>query len=191
MKAIGSKGFKLNAQDKKAFEHFVLVKPKKWCEDALSGMLNKAIKTILRDWLPKYKETNETITANLAQLIPAIVAMEGFKPYNYMTANMKKAKRKDSNAKDIEIWDDGFDIEDWQETALKAFYADPEQQLYDFMENKIACRKEAFEREYEPKLYADPEVQEIPRDVDDLIDLIASKADYKNRKLREADRETL
>ena len=185
MKEICKSGFKLSAQDKKALDHYLDVEPSVWSQNALNGMKNKAIKTILKDWLPKFKETAETIPASIALLIPAIVAMPSFKPYNRDWQPLIKAKRK--KAKDTEIWADGFEIEEWEETALNAYYSDYEQDLYDLMENKIACRKNAFEKEHEPQLLADPEVTELPKDVDDLIDLVTSKAGYKNRKQREAE----
>lgn len=185
MKKICATGFKLSGQDRKALDHYLIVEPKDWAQEALNGLINKAVKTILKDWLDKFKAQSETIPANLTELIPAIVAMEGFKPYDRVWLDLIKAKRKQS--KDTEIWADGFDIEDWQETALNAFWKDYEQDLYNLMENKIACRKNAFEREYEPQLLADPEVTTLPKEQDDLIDLVTNKVHYKNRKQREVE----
>jgi len=121
----------------------------------------------------------------LPDLIPAIVAMPSFKPYNRDWQPLIKAKRK--QAKDTEIWADGFQIEEWEETALNAYYSDYEQDLYNLMENKIACRKNAFEKEYEQQLLADPEVTSLHKHQDDLIDLITAKPNYKNRVQREAE----
>ena len=183
MKQICNQGFKVSNQDRKALDHYLDIEPKEWSQNALNGMINKSVKTILKDWLNKFKAQAETVPANLSQLLPAIVNMEGFKPYNREWGDLIKAKRK--QAKDTEIWSGGFQIEEWQEIALNAYYTDYEQDLYNLMENKIACRKNAFEKEHEAKLLADPEVSELPKDQDDLIDLITSKPHYKNRKQRE------
>ena len=183
MKQICKQGFKLSGQDKKAFDHFLTETPYEWMRKGLNGMLNKAIKEILKKYLKQYKDLHETVSATYADLIPAIIAMPTFKPYNRVWGDLIKAKRK--QAKDTEIWADGFDIEDWEEAALNAFYKDYEQDLYNLMENKIACRKNAFEKEHEAQLLADPEVLELPKDQDDLIDLITAKPQYKNRVARE------
>ena len=183
MKKICKQGFKLSVQDRKAFDHYLIDSPKEWMQKGLAGMINKATKTILKDWLDKFKAQAETVPATLVELIPAIVAMPTFKPYDRDWGNLIKAKRK--KAKNVEIWADGFDIEDWEEIALNAFYKDYEQDLYNLMENKVACRKNAFEKEHEAQLLADPEVLELPKEQDDLIDLITAKPLYKNRAARE------
>ena len=134
MKNICTQGFKVSAQDRKALDHFLIVEPKEWAQSALNGMINKASKTILKEWLDKFKEQAETIPADKAKLIPLIVAMPEFKPYNRDWGNLIKAKRKQS--KDTEIWSGGFEIEDWEETALNAYYSDYVQDLYNLMENK-------------------------------------------------------
>ena len=183
MKKICKQGFKLSIQDRKAFDHFLIETPYEWARKGLNGMLNKAIKEILKKYLKQYKDLHEIVPATYAELIPAIVAMTTFKPYDRKWGDLIKAKRK--KAKDTEIWADGFDIEDWEEIALNAYYKDYEQDLYNLMENKIACRKNAFEKEHEAQLLGNPEVLELPKEQDDLIDLITNKAHYKNRKVRE------
>lgn len=185
MKQICTSGFRASRQDVKAVEHYLLVSLKSWSQSALDGMINKAVKTILKDWLEKFKEQTETIPANLSQLLPAIVNMEGFKPYNREWSGLIKAKRKQS--KEIEVWDNGFEIEDWQERALNAYYTNYQLDLVNLMENKIACRKNAFEKEHEAQLLADPNITELPKHQDDLIDLITSKINYKNRRERETE----
>jgi len=186
MKNICASGFKLSIQDKKALEHYLVVSPKQWAQDALAGMLNKAVKTIIKDWLETYKlYTPLDVPSNPALLIPAIVAMPNFKPYNRKWKGLIKASRK--NQKDQEIWEGGFNIEDWQETALNAFYSDYRQDLYNLMENKIACRKEAFKHEFEQQLMRDPTHPSIPKHVDDLIDVVTAQSTYKNRAQKEAE----
>ena len=186
MKNIFSEGLKISLPDKKALEHYLLVSPKVWTQKALEGMVNKATKSILRDWLEKYKAYEQgTISLDYAVLIPAIVAMPTFRPYN-MPSSAKEVPQRDE-AQDSEIWPGGFQVEDWQDIALSAFYEDYEQTLMDFMQNKIAMRKNAFVKHYEDKLLKEPAfrtklgISELPSRHDALINAMTADLDYKNR----------
>jgi len=184
MKKICTNGFKISNADQKALDHYLIVTPKKWAHDALRGMINKALKTILKDWFEEYKETKTAImSADIAVIIPEILKLKNFKNYNIPSQEDRKPKRKQLAIN--EIWDQGFEIQDHENEALIAFYKDPEQTLRDFMENKIARRKEAFVKEHSEQLIKDPKVKEIPTKDDDLIDLITLNPSYKNRKQRE------
>lgn len=181
MKNICSKGFKASNADIKAFEEYLLETPKKWAEKALKGMINKAVTIILKDWLDIYKEkASDSISAQVEQLIPEIINMEEFKPYGLEAPEKRKAKRKEKQT--IEIWEGGFDIEDYEFEALNAYYKDPEEYLKDLMENKIALRKSAFAKKYTDKLINDPSTKTIPIHDDNLINFITSLSGYKNRK---------
>ena len=186
MKKLCSKGFKVSSADKKALDHYLLDTPKEWATKALAGMINKSIKTILKGWLQTFKDQNSgDIPATLDKLIPQIVKMKEFKKYENEATEKRKAQRDDE--KTIEIWEGGFDVEDHEYDALYAFYGDPEQVLIDYMENKIALRKEKFVKEHEDKLFKDPDVLTIPSRQDAFIDLVTKKNGYKNRKEREVE----
>ena len=49
MKTLCSQGFKVSSADKKAFQHYVLESMVMWSNSALKGMINKAIKTIMKE----------------------------------------------------------------------------------------------------------------------------------------------
>lgn len=180
MKKLNATGFKISSVDKKALDHYLLVSPLKWSQDAIAGMKNKAIKTILKDWFELYKsKQEESVSANIAVIIPAIIAMSAFKPYNTPTPDVPFVNRKESATQ--EIWEDGFDVEDYEEAALRAFYANPEAMLEYFMENKIYQRRKAFKHEQETLLIADNSVAEIPSNEDDFINFVCARDGYKNR----------
>jgi len=183
MKQLCKTGYKISDADKKAFEHYLLESPKEWAQKALEGMINKAIKTIYRDWIDVYKETSNSITANISDIIEAIVVMPAFKKYNTPSLEVDKPQRDDACS--IEIWNGGFEVQDYEYTALQAFYKDPEQTLYDLMENKIAKRKKAFLRDCEPILLNDPSVTTISCRHDKFIQEFCKRPDYKNRKQKE------
>ena len=184
MKKYNAKGFKISNADKKAFEHYLLETPYEWARKALDGLINKATKNILRDWLDTYREqATGDIPANYAELIPAIIAMPDFKPYKHEAPEKRIAERDEP--KQHEQWSDGFDVANWQDAALNAYYDDPEQVLEDLMENKIALRKQAFYKEHFDKEIKDPTVETIPIRQDAFIDHVIKKSGYKNRQQRE------
>lgn len=185
MKKICSSGFKVSKADKKALEHYLIDTPKEWANNALKGLINKAVKTIIKDYLGIFKKNNpDTIPATMHQLIPLLIAMPEFKKYNNESTEKGKAERIEKE--NIEIWAGGFDVEDYEYKALYAFFKDPEETLRDYMENKIFARKNAFTKEHQDKMFKDPEVTSIPSKQDDLINLITNNKDYKNRKAKEA-----
>ena len=184
MKKICENGYQASSVDLKALSHYLLVSPSSWGNSALAGMINKAIKSILRDWFEIYK-TKQTgnISADYTVLIPAIIAMEEFKPYNTTVPVTPRINRVE--VRDIEIWADGFDVEDYEDAALRAFYKDPEAMLEYFMENKIYARRTAFVKEHEKGFFDRKEP--IPAVADDFINLVCAKSEYKNRIEREVE----
>lgn len=186
MKKICSTGFKASSVDKKALEHYLLTTPKEWAEAALKGLINKSVKTIVKDYVEIFKKKNpDTIPATLHQLIPLLISMPEFKNYDNEASEKGKADRLEPA--NIEIWAGGFDIEDYEYDALYAFFKDPEETLRDYMENKIFARKNAMVKESQTKMINDPNVVTIPSRQDDLINLVVGDKDYKNRAAKEAE----
>ena len=180
MKKICSNGFKISSVDQKALAEYLLVTPLQWAQSALKGMVNKAVKTIMRDYYEKYKETQEeTVSADLSVVIPAIIAMAVFVPYNHDVPEEVQIQRKQEANQ--EIWPEGFQVEDYEEAALKAYYTDPEAMLQWFMANKILQRKKAFVKEHEQAIINDPDIHSIPAKQDDFIDMVTARDGYKNR----------
>lgn len=184
MKKLKAEGFKISSVDSKAFEHYVLIPFRQWSFDALKGMKNKAIKTIMRDWFEVYKSKQTgTIPADYAVVIPGIIAMEEFKPYNYCVPETPIVERTEAVSE--EILEGGFDVEDYEDMALRAFYDDPEAMLRYFITNKIYQRRKAFVKEHEKGFFDRQEA--IPAKQDDFINLVCNKAGYKNRVTAEAE----
>ena len=182
MKKINSKGFKISNADQKALDHYLATSPRTWAENALKGLINKSSKSILRDYFELYKSKQTgDIVADMAIIIPAIIAMPEFKPYKMDVPEMPEIDRKESASN--EIWENGFDIEDWQQQALNAFYSDVEGYMDYLMTNKVKARKDAFVKEYEPSMFKNKET--IPSKQDDFINLVTAKPEYKNRVQRD------
>lgn len=183
MKTLCSSGFKISNSDQKALDEYLLTSPKEWADSALKGMINKAIKTILRDWLDIYKsKVPDGMPNDLSAIIQGIVSMPEFKPYNYPVPTIPSVERDE--AKNLEIWQDGFSIEDYEKMALDAYYSNPEEQLCYFMENKIDLRKKAFVKQYLPEILKDKSILKIPSRSDAFIDLVTGRPGYQKRKDR-------
>ena len=77
-----------------------------------------------------------------------------------------------TDAEQLCLLNDLLDIEDWVQKAVKG---------------KISqCRKRMI-REWQPKLFNDPKVLTIPAKESKFIALVMKRADYKNRKQRDAE----
>ena len=182
MKKLCTNGFKISSVDQKALDHYLLTTPKEWATAGLKGMINKAVKSIMRDWLGTYKSKQTgSISGDVTVLIPAIVAMEEFKPYNEISPLMPVVER--IQAATQEIWEGGFDVEDYEEQALNAFYDNPEEMLRYFMENKVFQRRKRFVEENQQGFLQRKE--DIPAKQDDFINTVCGKPEYKNRVERE------
>jgi len=190
MKTLCSKGFKISNPDRKALEAYLLISFADWSLGAINGMINKSVKTILKDWFEIYKaKQTDSVSADIKVIIHGILAMDEFKPYNYQVPETPLVDRKEARSE--EIWEGGFDVEDHEELALRAFYSDPEAMLSYFMENKCYQRRKAFVKEHEATMLADKSVTSIPAKQDDFINLVCAKAGYKNRAAKEAEQELL
>ncbi len=185
MKTICESGFKISSVDRKALDHYLVITPKEWATNALAGMINKAIKIIIRDWIEIYKSKQEdVISGDLAILIPAIIAMEEFVNYNIPIPKLEgQIQREDEPTK--EIWNSGFDIEDYEEAALRAYYKDPEGMLRYFMENKIYQRRKRFVEDNQKEFIKRKDI--IPVKQDDFINVVCRTPGYKNRAQRESE----
>ena len=192
MKTICSSGFQVSATDMKSWNNYLLETPEEWTLKALKGLINKATKTILRDWLEMYKAQVEgNISAKPEVLIPAIIAMELFEPviledgtaircYNREASEKRCSCTKEDKC--VTVCAGGFEIEDYEDMALRAFYVDPEVVLQDYFYNKIAIRRKSFIEDSNKKLMADKTVDEFPADNDALINFVCARPDYKTRE---------
>ena len=77
-----------------------------------------------------------------------------------------------STLEEIVLKNDLLDVQDWWDKAIVG---------------KINNCKKRMIREWNPKLIADPEVESIPANEDDLIAFIVARDDYKNRVERDAE----
>jgi len=189
MKTLCTNGHTISTADKLAFENYSLENSKVWATSALAGLINKAVKTIYNDYIKEYKINNTSIPATPEGIITGILALETFKAYNKTSPEDEAPQGTLSST--VEVWSGGFEIEDYEYSALTAFYADPEQALYDLMDNKISKRRNAFIKENTPILLADSTVTTIPTIQDDFISQFVLRVDYKNAVERKAEQDAL
>jgi len=184
MKKICIKGHKISNEDIKVLDHYILITPREWGQGALNGMVYKSIKIICREWIEKYKSKSESISSKIEDILIGILGMEEFKPYNTPSPENEVPERDSPRIN--EVWENGFEIKDYEDSALRAFYKDPEQTLYDFMENKIAKRKNAFIKDGTSILIAENSDNIIYSRKDKFIQEFTTRPEYKNRKQRES-----
>lgn len=184
MKTICTAGYKISSSDKKALEHFLLDSPFEWSKKALNGLINKAIKSMLDDYYDIYKsEQTENVSTDLNVIIPQITKLSKFKAYETKTPKSPIIDRKKEAAE--EIWCNGFEIEDYEETVIKHYFQDIESYMIYLIENKIYNRRKAMIKEYILKKLADKSSIKIPAHDDDIIDEIVKQPEYKNRRERD------
>ena len=82
-----------------------------------------------------------------------------------------------------------MEISDTDKKCLKNDLLDIEDWILKAIEGKINKCKKRLVREWYPKLMADPEVDSIPANEEDLVELVTSRPDYKNRVEREPESE--
>ena len=80
----------------------------------------------------------------------------------------------------------GLDISSSDYKCLENDLTDVEQWVRAAVLGKINACKKRLINEWHPKLLADDMVHSLPGDVDNLIKLITSRDDYKNRNGRDA-----
>ena len=78
-------------------------------------------------------------------------------------------------------------ISDADEKVLKNDLLDIEEWVQSAVEGKVNNCKKRMISEWQPKLFADPAVENIPADETAFINLVVSRDDYKNREQRDAE----
>ena len=78
-------------------------------------------------------------------------------------------------------------ISDADEKVLKNDLLDIEEWVQSAVEGKVNNCKKSMISEWQPKLFADPAVENIPADETAFINLVVSRDDYKNREQRDAE----
>jgi hypothetical protein len=84
------------------------------------------------------------------------------------------------------IFPNGIKLMDTEHKSLLHMVSDPEVWLMASIIEKARLRREALIAEWQPRLFADERVIELPADVHALCDLIMARDDYKSRLQRDA-----
>ena len=84
------------------------------------------------------------------------------------------------------IFPNGIKLMDTEHKSLLHLVSDPEVWLMASIIEKAKLRREALIAEWQPRLFADERVIELPADAHALCDLIMARDDYKSRLQRDA-----
>jgi len=79
----------------------------------------------------------------------------------------------------------GIDVTDTDALCLENDLLDIEEWIRAALWGKINNCKKRLIKEWHPRLLADETVRTLPADIDALVQLITSRADYQNRKQRD------
>jgi len=183
MTTICSSGYLLSSVDILVFNDYCLGTPREWLETAIKGLVNKATKTIIKDYQSQYV-VGEIAPTTEEELALDIIDQDYFTNYNNTIYDLIEATRQ--NERDTESLSDGIELTDNGYAILSAFYKDIEQTAYDLLENKIALRKNAFIKDH----YTSLEITVgslLGSGLDSSITSITSEVDYKNREERDVE----
>ena len=192
MKKLLKDGYMLSRADRLAIENELLDTLEEW---AMKGpyfhVTGKPVKSMKVKWMDKLRESKkiskEAMPANDSLLVTQIKALPEFTPQNNCGSGLKKTTR--SQPRNEKILANGIDIEDHEYEACLSYWDDPETYLIALLDNKIACCKERMIIQWTQKFIDDPAVENFPSDVDELIEFIVARPEYKNRVQREAEAE--
>ena len=87
------------------------------------------------------------------------------------------------------IFPTGIKITDTEHKSLLHIVSNPEEWLLDAITEKAGVRRDDLIKEWQPKLFADPSVTELPADAHALCTLIMARDDYKTRLQHDADQD--
>jgi hypothetical protein len=185
MATICADGFLVSDVHLLILAEFLLDNGKEWATKGLQGMVNKATTAILKDYLEAYKATQtEPVSTQLSVLIPAILGMQSFVPYNIPTPPSPCIDC--GRVRDQQLWPDGFTIEAWELSVIQAYYANCEDYMRFLMTNKVYQRGMTFVKNIEAAWQDDPAHPTMPPSMPDLIIAYTSEPGYLNRAQREA-----
>lgn len=87
------------------------------------------------------------------------------------------------------IFPSGISITTTEHRALLHIEKDPELWLVEALTEKARLRRDALINEWRPRLFADPDVDELPADVDALVEFIVARPGYRSRHAKELERQ--
>ena len=87
----------------------------------------------------------------------------------------------------LKIFPNGIELDETTVQLLEWRVPDIETWVADALKGHINHCKLEFEKEWIPKLQADPTVESIPSRIDAFVKTVTSRVDYKNRKQRDAE----
>ena len=84
------------------------------------------------------------------------------------------------------IFTDGITVTDIEHKCLLHLVADPEVWVLSAIMEKARLRRDALIKEWRPRLFADPDVTELPANAEQLCELIMARSDYQTRIQQDA-----
>ena len=82
----------------------------------------------------------------------------------------------------MHFFETGMGLNKSEYDSLLYITSDPEEWLKDAIVERVKHSQNELVSSWQPKLFADPAITELPANTEDLVHLIIARPDYKTRK---------
>jgi len=193
-------GIKITQTEYTALLH-VEADPERWLLAAIKEKARLRQEALINEWRPKLfaDQSLKEIPADVYALAKLIMARTDYKsraqadaectppelPYRHNIArfegNIRRGVARIPSAATVTLFPNGIDIPDLDCDCILAHVQDLDDWVLGALLGHINRGKKKIIREWQPKLFADPNVSNIPANEEQLIQVIVNHPDYKNR----------
>jgi len=173
--------------------------PEGWLLAAIKEKARLRQEALINEWRPRlFADPNlKKIPADANALAKLIMARPDYKsraqmdielgntPYQHNIArfegNIRRGVARIPSAATVTLFPGGIDLPDLDCDCILAFVQDLDDWILGALLGHINRGKKKMILEWQPKLFADPNVSNIPANEDQLIQVIVNRSDYKNQ----------
>ncbi len=168
--------------------------PEQWLKDALVEKAKLRQEALINEWRPKlFADQNlKEMPADACALAQLIIARPDCKsraqadaectppelPYSHNIARFEAVSRTGAI---VTLFSTGIDLPDLDCDCIRVYVQDLDDWVLGALLGHINRGKKKMIREWQPKLFDDPSVSNIPANEDQLIKMIVNLPDYKNQ----------
>lgn len=188
-------GIKITETEYQCLLH-VEADPEKWLKDAIVEKARLRKEALINEWRPKlFADSNvNDIPADASALAKIIIARPdcksraqlcveaGESPYRH---NLDRFNAQTRSGAMVTLFLGGITIDDLDCDCILAYVQDLDDWVLGALLGHINRGKKKMIREWQPILFADPNVSSMPANEDQLIKMIVNRLDYRTLAERE------
>ena len=168
--------------------------PEQWLKDALAEKARLRRDALINEWRPRLFADSSVaeFPADADALARLILSRRDCKsraqadaectppelPYRH---NLDRFNARTCTGAKVTLFQTGIDLPDLDYDCILVYVQDLDDWVLGALLGQINRGKKKMIREWQPKLFADPNVSNIPANEDQLIQVIVNLPDYKNR----------